>query len=151
MRKATLVKLLSLFGLVAALALSSATLVAGDPKPDGTIELKQWKVGFIVGVGGGEGTLKFKGKEYPLKIAGLRVGATAQISTIDLVGNVYNLTKVEDIEGTYTQLQASAALGGGAGVVEMENQNKVKLKLEGTQAGVDISLDLGGMKISLKK
>ena len=36
-------------------------------KPDGTIEIKEWTVGFLLGGQEGNGTLKFRGKSYPLK------------------------------------------------------------------------------------
>ena len=38
------------------------------------MRLKITKVGFIVGVGGGSGTLNFKGKSYRLSIGGVSAG-----------------------------------------------------------------------------
>ena len=45
--------------------------------PDGTIKLTLYKAGFIVGGSGGEGTLTFKGKQYPVVSA---VSARARTS-----------------------------------------------------------------------
>ena len=60
-------------------------VLAQSGTPDAKIEISQWKVGFIVGVGGGGGTLAYKGKTHQLSIKGLRVGATAGIATTGLV------------------------------------------------------------------
>ena len=135
--------------LLVGLGWSSATL-AQSGTPDAKIEISQWKVGFIVGVGGGGGTLTYKGKTYPLSISGLRVGATIGAATADLVGDVYNLKDVKDIEGTYSAAQAAVAVGGGAKTWTLENQHKVTLKLKGKQVGIELALDIGGMKLELK-
>ena len=76
-------------------------------EPVAKIEIKQWKVGFIIGGGGGSGALTYQGKSYPLKIEGLRIGAVVGVAKADLRGDVYHLTKPEDIEGTYTAAPAA--------------------------------------------
>lgn len=123
--------------------------LAQSGTPDAKIEIKQWKAGFIIGVGGGDGTLTYKGKSNPLSISGLRVGATVGVATADLVGDVYNLKTLKDIEGTYSAAQAAIAVGGGAKVWTLENQNGVTLKLSGKQAGIELALDIGGMKLRI--
>ena len=42
--------------------------------------------GLILGVGGGEGVLTFRGKHYPFTVSGMSVGATIGASTTKLVG-----------------------------------------------------------------
>ena len=128
---------------------ASSTL-AQSGTPDAKIEIHQWKVGFIVGVEGGKGTLTYKGKSYPLSIKGLRVGATIGVAGADLVGDVHNLKTLKDIEGTYSAAQAAVAIGGGGKVWTLENQNKVTLKLKGKQVGLEVALDIGGLKLELK-
>ena len=118
--------------------------------PDASIEIKQWKAGFIVGVGGGSGTLKFKGKSYPLSIKGLRVGATVGVASADLVGDVFSLKSAKDIEGIYTAAQAAIAVAGGGKIWHLKNQNGVLLKLQGTQIGIELAVDIGGMEVNLK-
>ena len=135
--------------LLVSLGWAGSTL-AQSGTPDAKIEISQWKVGFIVGVSGGKGTLTYKGKSYPLSIDGLRVGATAGIATADLVGDVHNLKNLKDIEGTYSAAQAAIAVGGGAKAWTLENQNKVILKLKGKQVGIEVALDVGGMELKLK-
>ena len=48
--------------------------------PSATMEITNWNVGFVLGYGGGRGTLSFEGKSHGLKIEGLRVGAAAGIA-----------------------------------------------------------------------
>jgi hypothetical protein len=119
--------------------------------PSGTIEYTLYKAGFIVGGSGGSGTLKFKGKKYPVSIGGISLGATIGVSKAELVGEVYNLKKPSDIEGTYGAGQAGVAVVGGAKVAELKNSNGVLLKVKGKQVGLELALDLSGMEISLKK
>lgn len=145
--------------LITAVALMTAFVWVGtgfaqgtEPKgdPTATIEMKNWKAGFIVGVGGGKGTLHFKGKSYPISIGGMRIGATVGMAEVDLAGDVYNLKKLEDIEGVYSAGQAAVAFVGGRKIWMLENKKGVFLKLKGKQTGIELAVDVGGMKISLK-
>ncbi len=126
------------------------TAAFAEQKADATIEISLVKAGLIVGGSGGSGTLHHKGKDYPISIGGVSLGATIGISKAELVGNVYNLKRVEDIEGTYTAGQASAALAGGEKRVVMDNSKGVKIDVAGKQIGAELALDLNGMQISLK-
>ena len=149
--KTKMVKELFVIAVVLLVSLGWAgSTLAQSGTPDAKIEISQWKVGFIVGVSGGKGTLTYKSKSYPLSIKGLRVGATAGIATADLVGDVHNLKNVKDIEGTYSAAQVSIAVGGGAKSWTLENQKKVTLNLTGKQVGLEVAFDVGGMKIELK-
>jgi lipid-binding SYLF domain-containing protein len=117
----------------------------------GAIEFTLYKAGFIVGGSGGNGTLKFKGKQYPVNIGGVSLGATIGVSKAELIGEVYNLKDPSDIEGTYTAGQAGVAVAGGAKVAELKNSKGVVLKVKGKQVGLELALDLSGMEVSLKK
>ena len=123
---------------------------AAEDEPVAKIEIKQWKVGFIAGGGWGSGELKYQDKSYPLKINGLRVGALVGIAKTDLVGDVYHLTKPEDIEGIYTAGEAAIAIAGGGKVWALKNSKGVVLKLSGKQMGIEIALDVAGMSVKLK-
>ena len=79
--------------------LGSAPAIAAD-KPDATIDFTGGAVAFIGGVSWGGGTLHYKGKDYPLQVGGLSLGEVG-IKKFDAKGEVYHLTKVSDIEGTY--------------------------------------------------
>ena len=123
---------------------------AAEPEPSAQIKLKQWKVGFILGGGGGKGKLIYQGEEHRLKINGLRVGALVGVAKTDLEGNVYHLTKLEDIEGIYHAAEAAIAVTGGGKVWALKNSKGVVLKLEGKQLGVELAVDYGGMSVKLR-
>ena len=122
---------------------------ANAQQADAKIEFKVVKAGLIIGGSSGSGTLHYKGKQYPLTFGGVSLGATFGVSEADLVGDVFNLKKLEDIEGTYGGGKAGATLSEGTKYVHIENTKGVEIKASGKQVGMEISLDLNGMKIRL--
>ena len=141
-----LTKLFAVILLLCGLAVQSAPASAQSA----TIRLHVGKVGFVIGVSGGNGTLFHKGNPYALKIRGVSVGLTIGASSADLIGNVYNLSVPTDIEGTYTAAEGSLAFGPGKDSWVLTNSNGVRLEVHGNQVGFEASLDLGGMTIRLK-
>jgi hypothetical protein len=137
----------------AAVALAAAFLVAlpslSHAQSSGSVRLKVSKAGFIVGVGGGSGTLTYKGKTYPLRVGGISAG-TIGIASADLTGTAKNLRSPQDIAGTYSAIGASVAVAGGAKAVALKNSNGVVLELKGTQVGFEASFNLSGLTISLE-
>ena len=123
----------------------------GAQAANGTVQLELYKAGFIVGGSGGKGTLKLAGKSYPLEIGGVSLGATIGFSKAELIGEVLNIKQPSDIEGVYTAGQAGVAVAGGAKVAELKNSKGVVMKVKGKQIGLEFSLDLSGMEITLKK
>ena len=63
-------------GAAAAVAAAAMLMVATLPSQadSGTVRLRVGSAGFIVGVGGGSGTLTFHGRTYPLRISGVSLG-----------------------------------------------------------------------------
>ncbi|MFM7084466.1 MAG: hypothetical protein ACKOW3_05625 [Hyphomicrobium sp.] len=116
----------------------------------GTIQIDLYKAGFIVGVSGGSGTLQYGGRSYQLVIGGVSLGATIGASKAELVGEVLNINQPTDIEGTYTALQAGVAVAGGTKSAQLQNSQGVILKVKGKQIGLEFSIDLSGMQVSLK-
>ena len=131
----------------------AAVMLTGAPSQSyadtGSVRLKITKVGFIVGVGGGSGTLHFKGKNYRLSIGGVSAG-TIGMAGADLVGTASNLRTAADIAGTYSAVSAGIAVAGGAKAATLQNSNGVVLQLQGRQVGFEASLSLSGMTISLQ-
>jgi hypothetical protein len=115
----------------------------------GSVRLKITKVGFIVGVGGGSGTLIFRGKQYALDVGGVSAG-TIGAAGADLVGTASNLRTAADIAGTYSAVSAGIAVGGGVKAATLQNSNGVVLQLQGQQVGFAASLSLSGLTISLR-
>lgn len=127
------------------------TAAFAEGKPSAKIQFEVYKAGLVVGVSGGSGTLTFKGKEYPISIGGVSLGATIGASKTGFVGEVFNLSAVGDIEGIYSGGKAGLALAGGEKVAELKNSKDVLLKVSGKQIGLEVTLDLNGMQISLKE
>ena len=132
-------------------AVAIHTSAFAEDKPSAKIQFDVYKAGLIVGVSGGSGTLTFKGKEYPISIGGVSLGATIGASKAEFVGDVFNLSAAGDIEGIYSGGKAGIALAGGETVAELKSSKDVVLKVSGKQIGLEVTLDLNGMQISLKK
>lgn len=133
--------------------IGAAVILTGAPSQSnadtGSVRLKVTKVGFIVGVGGGSGTLTFKGRNYRLSVGGVSAG-TIGAAGADLVGTATNLRVAQDIAGTYSAASAGLAVAGGAKVVTLQNAKGVVLQLQGRQVGFEASLSLSGLTISLQ-
>jgi hypothetical protein len=132
--------------LLAAMMLSSASTASSAET--GIVHLRIVKAGFIIGAGGGTGTLTYHGSTYRLKVGGIGIG-TIGIAEARLVGVAYHLHHVADIVGTYDVLGASVAVVGGPKVARLQNGKGVVLELRGQQIGFEATLGLGGMTISL--
>jgi hypothetical protein len=115
----------------------------------GSVRIQIYKAGFVVGVQGGKGTLTLSGKQYPLRIGGVSLGATIGASRADLVGRAYNLQNARDIEGTYTAMEAGVAVAGGGKVARLKNSQGVVLEVQGRQIGAMFSIDLSGMQLAI--
>jgi hypothetical protein len=134
--------------LIVALLFSVGTNAAAQGT--GQVQIEIYKAGFILGVSGGSGTLSLGGRNYPLSIGGVSLGATIGASKAELIGQAFNINRPSDIEGTYTEVQAGLAIAGGAKEAQLKNSKGVVLKIRGRQVGLEFSLDLGGMQVSLK-
>src|SRR6478736_8244581 len=137
----------ALFGLLTSAVVAGATPARAEV---GAVSVVFTKGGFIVGVGGGEGVLVFRGKRYPFTVSGMSVGATIGASTTKLVGRALNLRGPGSIEGNYSAVGAGGALAGGAGGVQLQNANGVILQLSGLKVGVELSAAVAGVTIRLK-
>ena len=135
---------------VALVAAAATGEALAQPSPDATITLEIFRAGFIIGGSGGNGMLVYQGQGYQLSVGGVSIGATIGIARTEFIGEVFNLQTPRDIEGTYTALTAGAAVAGGAGVTELQNSRGVRLHLQGRQIGLMVTIDLSGMRISIR-
>lgn len=117
----------------------------------GQISMELVKAAFIVGGTGGKGTLVFEGRSYPLSIGGLSAGYQLTLSVVNLKGTVKNINRPEDIEGIYSAAGAGLAVAAGGKAAVMVNAKGVTLEVIGTQLGVDLSVNLEGLSISLRR
>jgi len=134
-----------LFGLLASAAVATPALAEV-----GAVSVVFTKGGFIVGVGGGEGVLVFRGHRYPFTVSGASIGFTIGASTTKLIGRAVNLRSPGDIAGSYSVIGAGAAVAAGAGGVQLQNGKGVILQLSGPKVGVELSAALGGVTISMR-
>ena len=132
---------------------AAAAVLAAMPAPSHaatcSVRLHIVKAGFIVGVGGGSGTLYCHGQAYRLSLGGIGVGSLG-IAAVDLVGTATNLHHPADIAGTYGAAGAGATFVAGAQAATLQNGKGVILNVHGAQAGFQISLGLAGMTIALR-
>ena len=86
-------------GIVLTGLLAIAGLATSAYAETGTVRVVFTKGGFIVGVGGGNGVLHFRGHNYPFTVSGMSVGFTIGASTGQFVGQALNLRNASDIQG----------------------------------------------------
>jgi hypothetical protein len=133
-------------------ALASITLAAATPSQAQTtcsIRLHIVKAGFIVGAGGGNGTLVCHGRAYRLSIGGIGLGSLG-VAAADLAGTASNVHNPANVAGTYGAAGAGVTFVGGGQVATLQNQNGVVLRLSGGQVGFQVSLGLAGMTIAMR-
>jgi len=140
----------AVIGLIVIASLVSLNSPSHSQDPAGDIRIDIVSGGFIIGVSGGSGSLFYQGREYPLGIGGLSIGATIGAAKTELIGRVYNLRNVSDIAGTYTAREAGLAIAGGKKYMRLRNSKGVVLRLRGRQIGLQATVDLSGMEIWLK-
>jgi hypothetical protein len=135
----------------ALLALFACGFASPSQADTGTVRVVFTKGGFIVGVGGGNGVLTFKGRHYPFRVGGMSVGFTIGASTTHLQGQALNMRSPRDIQGSYSVIGAGGALAAGAGGVALQNsQTGVVLQLAGGKVGVELSAAVGGVTVTLQ-
>ena len=108
------------------------------------------KVGLIVGGQMGSGAVYLAGRAYPISVGGLGVGFTIGASVAKLSGTVTNFRRISDIAGKYSAVGGSGAYVVGVAAVTLKNSRGVVITVAGPQAGLEISLDLSGIVITLK-
>jgi len=150
MRTLSALRVNLLASLIAVVALAVATPVSVAYADSGTVSIRIFKAGFVVGGSAGSGVLTFQGRSYPLDVGGLSYGFTFGASETRLHGTVTNIHRPSDVNGVYGQAGGGAAVIKGAQAVVLTNQNGAVLTLSGEQTGLIVSLDLSGLALSLK-
>ena len=70
----------------------------------GTVRLEQVQAGFIASGEAGGGTLRYRGRSYPVTVGGLGIGSIGAARSV-ATGTVYGLHRVSDFAGAYVQLK----------------------------------------------
>jgi hypothetical protein len=137
-------------GLIALMALGSASLAPAAHADSGTIRISVLKAGWILGASGGSGILTFHGQHYALSIGGVDWGFVFGASRTSLYGRVSNISRPSDFAGVYAAGGAGATIGRGVRAIVLTNQKGAILELSGTQTGLMVNADLSGLAISLR-
>ena len=121
--------------LCALFLLSGISLAEEQKKPSGTVTINEYELAYIFNGQLGGGKLNFQGNTYDFKLGGLGVGGIGA-SHITAIGEVYNLTDVSQLAGTYGQASVGYSVTDqGKGHLWLQNQNGVVLHLTTTQEG----------------
>ena len=115
----------------------------------GTVRVTVTKAGFVLGAGGGRGTLSFRHRLYPFTVQGLSIGLTAGASINKLVGRADFINELSDFSGAYSVVGAGAALAGGVGGVQLKNDKGVIITLQGAKGGLEVSANITRVVIKL--
>ena len=131
----------------AATASAAPTEVRGTPVATISFSI----TGFALGLGyeTGRGTLSYQGQHHPFRMSGLSA-IDVGVSSISGWGDVYNLNRLPDFNGTYASVSAEVTLGGGGEVAYLRNQNGVVIKVTSTSQGLRLRLAPEGVKIALE-
>ena len=108
------------------------------------------KAAFVVGGGGGSGTLIYRGRHYRFIVSGFSLGLSAGASVTWLEGTASGIREVNDFAGSYTLVGGGGAWAAGVGGVSMRNERGVLLTLKGPKAGLEFAANLGGLTIALR-
>jgi hypothetical protein len=144
-RTITLIKFMATIAALASISLASTTPSQAQTC---SIRLHIVKAGFIVGAGGGNGTLVCHGRAYRLTVGGIGLGSLG-VAAADLAGTASNVHNPANVAGTYGAAGAGVTFVGGGQVATLQNEKGVVLQISGGQVGFQVSLGLAGMTIGL--
>ncbi|PWS35210.1 hypothetical protein DFH01_23180 [Falsiroseomonas bella] len=125
---------------------------AEDPNPDASLWIEEVRIGLFGRSGAiGGGRLRYQGEVHAFAIEGLSA-AGAGVSTVRAQGEVFNLRRLSDFPGTYTQIEGGrGAADGPVEVHSLRNQRGVRLRLRSARAGATLRIGEGGLVISLEE
>ncbi|MQB44465.1 hypothetical protein [Rhizobium sp. ICMP 5592] len=135
---------------VAAIAAVGIGFASAAHADSGTIRFAVYKAAFFVGGSGGEGTLTFHGRKYPISIGGISGGLAFGASKTYFQGSVRNIRRARDVAGVYGAAGGGGAVGKGAQMIVMTNNKGAQLELTGRQVGLQINADISGLSITVK-
>lgn len=130
-------------------AQDEASSKASPSKPSGTVTLTMGQGGLLLSASAGSGTLVFKNKRHPFELGGIGLGQLGG-SKATCVGEVYNLTQLEDFNGAYVQLKTGVTGTDGKGEIWLKNTKGVEIRLRSKTKGLELTASAEGVLIKLK-
>ena len=144
---------MSLFLFAVSILLLAHTPAAPAQAPDGTVRITSRTVAPTIGLEWGEGVLTYKGQDYPFtfRAGGRFRDVDAEITTVELSGQVFNLKNLEDFNGNYQTVEIEGSVGRGGTRAMIKNQNGVVVNVASTVEGRKFNLTREGLDVQLKK
>lgn len=137
-------------GISMTMGLQAWAQTAPAPRPVGRVSIDQAQLAFIGSAAVGGGTLFFRGRSYRFTINGLGIGGIGA-SKIRATGDVYQLSRVSDLEGVYGQVRLGWALANqGDGRVWLQNDKGVVLRLRTKREGLILAAGADAVRIQLR-
>jgi hypothetical protein len=135
-------KLLAL-GLALALVMTAGAALAETP--NGTISIKLNSASAMMGASWGQAVLTFQGRTHLFRVRGLKV-LSVGIRRLALSGDVYSLTNINDLAGTYQKADPAGLtfIAGERGLV-IRNDKGVTINLVARQKGLNLDLVQEGL------
>ncbi len=126
----------------------AAIPLARAETPDATLEFSAGSAAAGVGYTWASGTLDYGGESYPFRVNGLAV--VDMDVPIEAIGIVYGLARLQDFDGTYTEVEVDAELAGEGYTGALENQHGVVIGLRSAILGLQFNPSLIGVSIELE-
>src|SRR5262249_19205563 len=122
--------------------------VTANAAPNATITFRGRTATFGVGFTWGAATLSYGGEIYPVRVDGFLLGAIG-ITSMEGVGKVFGLSKVDDLNGDYTALHAGGAFGVGSGKTVMRNEKGVRIVFDAISKGLALGIGPRGITLAV--
>jgi hypothetical protein len=126
----------------------AAIPLARAETPDATLEFSAGSAAAGAGYTWASGTLNYGGESHPFRVRGL--GVVDMDVPIDAIGIVYRLARLQDFDGTYTEVEVDAELAGQGYTGAVENQHGVVIGLRSAIIGMQFNPSLIGVSIELE-
>ena len=114
---------------------------------DATFELLAGMEHTGVGYSWARGSLYYGGQSYPFRLGGLSV--VDLDVPLEADGVVYQLSRLSDLDGTYSEVEVAPALAGAGFTAALENEHGVLIGLRSTTQGLHFAPSLLGVEIEL--
>jgi hypothetical protein len=134
----------------ACLLLSSCTSIEKPAdQASATLVIEGSQAAYYASAADGEGILTYRGQEHPFTISALGGGGSGAMS-ISAIGQVYNLTSLDEFPGKYTSHRKGITVGKGEFTALLESDMGVKIYLEGETIGMGSSMGMSSVEIELE-
>ncbi|WP_237216449.1 hypothetical protein [Falsiroseomonas oryziterrae] len=121
----------------------------GDPNPDASVWIEEVRVGLFGHTGSfGGGRLRFGDEVHRFSIDGLEAVGTG-ITSVRAQGEVFNLRRLADFAGTYTEHRDGPAEGP-VEVHWLRNARGVRMRLRSSRSGATLRISEGGLIVTLE-